>query len=94
VNIYNRLAVFTAVFALLAMPLFATFADAKPKGYHRHYNHRAYATRRYAPSDRRLIGGDYVDSHGWRYRTGYGWDNTCLNLDYLPSQYACSNNRR
>ncbi len=29
-------------------------------------------------------------SDGWRYRFGRGWDNTCINVSWLPSQFACS----
>jgi hypothetical protein len=43
-----------------------------------------------SPSLRRIVGGDYADSEGWRYRPGYSWDNTCFkNLNYLDSQFAC-----
>lgn len=35
--------------------------------------------------------GALVDCHGWRLRTtARGWDNTCVDLDYLPSMYACN----
>ena len=35
------------------------------------------------------VDGKYVDHNGWRLRTS-GWDNTCLRLNYLPSEFACS----
>jgi hypothetical protein len=35
------------------------------------------------------LGGDY--GTGWRDRNNArGWDNTCINAPWLPSQYACS----
>ena len=37
----------------------------------------------------RTAEGEIVDCQGWRLRPG-GWDNSCFNLDYLPSQFACS----
>lgn len=37
------------------------------------------------------LGGEIVDCHGWRLRSNAkGWDSSCFNLDYLPSQFACS----
>ncbi len=39
---------------------------------------------------RRLPSGELVDCRGWRFGHGIGWDNSCFNLDYLPSSYACS----
>jgi len=38
---------------------------------------------------RRTAEGEIVDCQGWRLRPG-GWDNSCFDLDYLPSQFACS----
>jgi|SRR5271165_1838441 len=40
---------------------------------------------------RRVAGGDVADCRGWRFVNGH-WNSSCLNLDYLPSQYACSPN--
>ena len=76
--------------ALLAAPQFAPDAAAKTKA------HKGYAGQRYARGQqsacplRQTVNGDIVDCHGWRFRPNVGWDNTCLNLDYLPSMYACS----
>src|SRR5271165_6826172 len=36
----------------------------------------------------RAVDGTLVDCHGWRWRDNSGWDNSCFNLDYLPSQFA------
>jgi len=78
-----------ATIAMLAAPL-ADTAEAKTKAY------KGYAGQRYARTGsqsncplRRTVNGDIVDCNGWRLRPS-GWDNTCLNLDYLPSMYACS----
>jgi hypothetical protein len=88
-SINNGLRIFAAVLILLASSLYPAFAGAKRKGYRTHLP-RVDAARQYSPSLRRIVGGDYVDSEGWRYRPGYGWDNTCFkNLDYLDSQFAC-----
>jgi hypothetical protein len=38
---------------------------------------------------RRSANGELIDRNGWRLRNGE-WDNTCHNLSYLPSQFACS----
>ncbi len=85
-----------AIVALLAASQIAVGgAEAKTKA------HKGYAAQRYAGGGhsncplRRTVNGDIVDCNGWRLRSNtIGWDNTCLNLDYLPSMYACSGNRR
>jgi hypothetical protein len=79
----------TAVAMLAAAQLALDTAEAKTKTY------KGYAGQRYARGAqsncpvRQTVNGDVVDCHGWRLRPS-GWDNTCLNLDYLPSMYACS----
>jgi hypothetical protein len=79
------------VATLAASPLAPDTAEAKSKAY------KGYAGPRYARAGqygcplRRTVDGDLVDCRGWRLRSNAtGWDNTCLNLDYLPSMYACS----
>ena len=79
-----------ATLAMLTAPqLVPDTAEAKSKAY------KGYAGQRYARGAqnncplRRTVNGDIVDCNGWRLRPS-GWDNTCLNLDYLPSMYACS----
>ena len=79
-----------AVAMLAAQQLAPGAAEAKSKAY------KGYAGQRYARTGsqsncplRRTVNGDIVDCNGWRLRST-GWDNTCLNLDYLPSMYACS----
>jgi hypothetical protein len=81
----------TTVAMLAASQLAPNIAEAKTQA------HKGYAGQRYARGGqyncplRQTVNGDTVDCHGWRLRTNAtGWDNTCLNLDYLPSMYACS----
>jgi hypothetical protein len=86
----SKLAVFTAGLAILAAPLSEASAQSRTRTHHRHFAQKSVG----CPL-RRVAGGDLADCHGWRLRDGT-WDNTCFNLDYLPSQYACSsrNGRR
>jgi hypothetical protein len=67
------------------------------------YHHRQHGPKvqRYASEEQRgcpvrqLADGSLVDCQGWRKWSGsIGWDNSCLNLDYLPSDFACSSNGR
>jgi hypothetical protein len=88
-SINSKLWVLTPVLMLLVASPNPAFAGPKRKVYRTHHQ-RSPAAREYAPSLRRLPGGDYVDRNGWRYRQGYGWDNTCFHLDYLDSQFACN----
>jgi len=87
----GRMLTLAAAAALIAAPQLAPDAAAKTKA------HKGYAGQRYARGPqygcplRQTINGDIVDCHGWRLRSNAtGWDNTCFNLDYLPSMYACS----
>ena len=81
----RKFVAFAASFALIAAPL-ASAASAGTKKHHRHH------TKRQAGCPlRRTAEGELVDCQGWRLRSNAtGWDNTCFNLDYLPSQFACS----
>jgi hypothetical protein len=79
--------------ALLVAPMFAE-AAARSKTYHRPHNRDPMQRAAGCPV-RQLADGSLVDCRGWRKWTGsIGWDNTCFNLDYLPSQFACSGRRR
>jgi hypothetical protein len=83
----NKLVAIAVGFAVLAAPLFGA-ADAKPKikTHHRHH----VSELRGCPVHQ-IADGSLVDCHGWRKWSGViGWDNTCFNLDYMPSQFACS----
>jgi hypothetical protein len=76
-------AVSVAVLAILAIPLAGAAANPQPK---KHYR-RHFAT---ACPLHRTAEGELVDCRGWRLRdNATGWDNSCFNLDYLPSQFAC-----
>jgi hypothetical protein len=88
----GRILTIAATAAMLASSqLSSDAAEAKTKAY------KGYAGQRYARVGqyncplRRTVNGDIVDCHGWRFRSNaIGWDNSCFNLDYLPSMYACS----
>ncbi len=86
---YSR-AAFGAILATIALPLSPPqSAEARPKAHHRYY------AQHYSGCPlHRAIDGSLVDCHGWRLGSGIGWDNTCFNLDYLPSQFACSSKGR
>jgi hypothetical protein len=87
-NSYNILTIFTAASSLFAITMLADIVDAK----HKIGPHRQHLVTKQAGGNcplRRVAGGDLADCHGWRLREG-GWDSTCFNLDYLPSQFACS----
>ncbi len=93
-NTGKMLTLAAATVALLAAPTLAPDnAEAKSKAY------KGYAGQRYARGGqyncplRQTVNGDIVDCNGWRLRPS-GWDNTCFNLDYLPSMYACSSQGR
>ena len=89
------LAASAAIVAMLAAPQIGIDgAQAKTRAHHGYAAPR-YAGGQYGCPLRRTVSGDLVDCNGWRLRSNaIGWDNTCLNLDYLPSMYACSGNRR
>jgi hypothetical protein len=74
--------------AMLASSVSGVLAAENPKRHpRRHYASEACPTHR-------AVDGTLVDCQGWRKRDSVGWDNSCFNLDYLPSQYACSGRRR
>ncbi|MGO9459768.1 MAG: hypothetical protein ACLP1W_06550 [Rhodomicrobium sp.] len=87
----NKLAALIASCALLAAAAAAS-AEPRTQVHHRPY-HRHYAVRSAGCPLHRNPEGELVDCQGWRHRDNViGWDNTCLNLDYLPSMFACSSN--
>jgi hypothetical protein len=87
VNISNRLVAFSVTLAVLAALLIGVVAEAKPK-VKPHYRHFVNEPR--GCPVRQLADGSLVDCQGWRKWSGsVGWDNTCFNLDYLPSEFAC-----
>ena len=69
------------VFAACSIFVAPAFA-ATQSGYHRHYAGRHVY---YPGYPNRVYAG------GWRHRSNArGWDNTCLNAPWLPSEFACS----
>jgi hypothetical protein len=86
-SIYKKIAACAVAFAVLSAPFFAASADARPWKHYRHHGY--YATAPHSQL-RRVAGGALADRNGWRYRTGYGWDNSCFNIDYMLSRYACT----
>ena len=73
--------------AMFVTPMFEAKAQTRN---HTLKRYSAYRAPHYAPSSGRLTDGDWR-AGGWRYRpTARGWDNTCVNVPWLPSQFACS----
>jgi hypothetical protein len=83
-TISRKFQVLAACVALFAAPALGFAEDTK--------NHRRHFVRKQASCPlHRNAEGELVDCRGWRKRdTAIGWDNSCFNLDYLPSMYACS----
>ena len=80
-----KVGVFAACLAMLSAPLGGAEAYSTSKTHHRHYAKQAYGCPLH-----RAVDGTLVDCRGWRLRdNAIGWDNTCFNLDYLTSMYAC-----
>ncbi|MGO9487015.1 MAG: hypothetical protein ACLPX9_20995 [Rhodomicrobium sp.] len=89
-SIRNNFVSLAAAFVLVAAPLSQASAEDGTKT-HRHHSAKKPAG---CPLHR-TAEGELVDCQGWRLRqNATGWDNSCFNLDYLPSQYACSRGRR
>jgi hypothetical protein len=84
-SIGRKLLVVVAGVAMFSAPSFG----AEAKQHHRHSVHKFHKFSQPRPMYRRSVDGDLVDNNGWRLRDGT-WDNTCFNLDYLPSEFACS----
>jgi hypothetical protein len=82
------LAAIIACSALIAVQAAAT-SYAGRTGAHYRVHPRHYVRIPPGCPIRRTAEGEIVDCQGWRLRPG-GWDNSCFNLDYLPSQFACS----
>ena len=87
-----KLMVLAAHLILISASDFSAFAERTAKKHHRHSTHwseQRPAQPRGCPV-RQLPDGSLVDCHGWRKWNGaLGWDSSCFNLDYLPSQFAC-----
>ena len=83
---YSKLAIITVCCTGLAIPLSADAENTRARAHHRHYEMKSGGCPVHRSAE-----GELVDCHGWRKRDGtIGWDNTCFNLPYLSSQFACS----
>jgi hypothetical protein len=84
-----KLAALTVYCTMLALPAVAGTSATGIRAHHR-VSHWVMAVRpRGCPLHRTPL-GELVDCHGWRLRdNAIGWDNSCFNLDYLPSLTAC-----
>jgi hypothetical protein len=77
---------FIACCAIVTAPAFADASQARAT-----VQHRPLVREAYNCSAHRNAGGTLVTCDGWRLRsTARGWDNSCFNLNYLPSKFACS----
>jgi hypothetical protein len=80
----RKLGILAGCIALLAAGA-PGFAEAAKRHY-RHSVRKPVACPVYRNAE-----GELVDCRGWRKRSNAtGWDNSCFNLAYLPSMYACS----
>jgi len=86
----KKLVALAAALAVLVTPLVG--AAAQTRTYHRNYAYRP-AYRPLAAGYWNYPGyyGGYGYDNGWRHRSNArGWDNTCINAPWLPSEFACS----
>jgi hypothetical protein len=73
------------VIAVACCPLLTSAQNADATKY-RTKHHRHSVAKPYNPTPRQA-----TEIGGWRKRdNAKGWDNTCFNLRYLSSQFACS----
>jgi hypothetical protein len=90
VRINNSLTAVIAYCVILAPAMLSAEAMARTNRAHHRPHYRSQLQRAPGCPVRRLADGSLVDCQGWRKWSGsVGWDNNCLNLDYLPSQFAC-----
>jgi len=69
----------TGTFAAVALAILTAAVALSPSANAAARNYHHYRTQ---PID--------VDRGGWRLRSNaIGWDNTCFDLGYLPSEFAC-----
>jgi hypothetical protein len=84
----TKLAVVTTAAVMLVVPMFGAVAKEASTEQQQYWPYMRMAKG--CPLHR-AAGGAIVDCHGWRLRsTVRGWDNSCFNLDYLPSSVACT----
>ncbi len=85
----------TRTLGVLAASIALLAAATPGSAFERPTHHRYHVRKPVGCPLRRTIGGTIVDCQGWRLRSNAtGWDNTCFDLDYLPSMFACSSGRR
>ncbi len=85
----GRLVALAAAFSMLVAPAFGAAAEREAQIHHRNYVDRQV----YYPAPTGYYAGYYgvPYTYGWRHRSNArGWDNTCFNLPWLPSEFACS----
>ena len=86
----KKLIALAAALAIVVTPWVG--ATAQTRTYHRHYGYRPV----YRPVPTGYwnypgYGFGYGYGAGWRHRSNArGWDNTCLDTPWLPSEFACS----
>ncbi len=91
----KKLIALASAFAILSATMLSAAADARSANGYRYYGDRPVYRGRYAGYYPYPAGYPYYVApgwrpDGWRYRSNAkGWDNTCFNLPYLPSQFAC-----
>ena len=88
----KKMVALAAAFAVLVTPLVDATAQTR-----KHYRNYAYR-QGYRPAPTGYwnypaygygYSGDY--GTGWRKRdNARGWDNTCIDAPWLPSEFACS----
>ncbi len=85
----KKLFCLASTLAILATPLVDAAAQTRTR--HRYPEYSQYGP---VPSGYWNYGGEYGYGdygYGWRNRSNTrGWDNTCINAPWLPSQFACS----
>ncbi|MGO9546012.1 MAG: hypothetical protein ACLPPF_14625 [Rhodomicrobium sp.] len=85
-NTSKRLILAAVGLAISAAPL---VADAKGRTDHRPVARRTVHRYAYRPAP--LYSNP---TSTWRYRSNYGWDNTCFDLPWLSNAAACSSHGR
>jgi hypothetical protein len=89
----KKLVALAAALAVLVTPLADATAQTR-----KHYRNYAYPQGyRPVPTGYWNYGAGYGNGYsgdygsGWRLRdNARGWDNTCINAPWLPSEFACS----
>jgi hypothetical protein len=83
---WHKQLVILACLAIFGLPGYANSSSMRHRAYHPHYRIQAWRCPIYRNAD-----GNLITCDGWRLRnTMKGWDHSCIDLFYLPSQFACS----